>query len=450
VKGTTLVAAPPVIGPYNSLDTYTPPVNPLVVADPTFPDGRKTIVPNGALNWWDTPMPPAKLIFKIVNGVGFFKGADKGGIYYRGNPPVYTNPFYKVEIPASPFIPPFVNNGGYDWDSWGWNSLQGPYDFWHIFNYLPNAQVPAEDNQHPTMVEVYTDNHGEAMVYLNGDANLKLAPNFEAAPGTVVGSTVVKATADYPYLRKHQAVDSNTIKKTWTWGKEIAIRVRQLDGDPLRKIIYIYVTNRDGLPVYGEKVDWAFDSGVGLIDKVLTDKGWQTIGPGVRNITTYTVPPGTKQVAEYLKPQAAPTSGFLDGGAVLDEEQFYPASRHGVTGIVVYRSEPSAVDIRVALYEREGLIIRDVYLNYAYISPTDPTVNLSAGKWNEVMFMAANMPVAQALASIPADVTVTVWSSDGKGYNSKAPAWANDLKLFVGNQTYYLWVSKDTVWTYGN
>jgi hypothetical protein len=396
-------------------------------------------------------MPPAKLLFKIINpnGVGYFKAADKGDIYYK-DAVYYTNPFYKIEVPASQYIPPFLNNGGYDWDSWGWNTLQGPYDFWHIYNYLPNADVPAQDNMHPTKVEVYTDNHGEAMVYLNGDANLKLPADYEAAPGTVVGTSTVKATADYPYLRKHQSVDSNPVAKTWTWGKEIAIRVRQMDADPLRKIIYLYVTDRDGRPVYGENVDWSFDSAVGLIDKVLTPTGWQTLPGQVRSVTTTTQTPGDKQVAEYLKPEVAPTSGFLEGGNILDEAQFYDQCRHGVTGIMVYRSEPSGVDIRVVLHETEGLIVKDVYLNYAYLSPTDPTVELKAGMWNEVIFLAPTMAVDKALSSIPKNVEITVWSSSGQGYSSKAPAWANDMTQFIERVTYYLWVNADCTWIYGN
>jgi hypothetical protein len=124
-----LVAKYPVIGPYNQMDSYDPALKGVVWADPTVPGGlRKTIVPNGELNWWDAPMPPAKIMFSIIKGPGFFKEADKADIYYQGYGATqsYTNPFYAIEVPASPFIPPYVNNGGYDWDSWGGWTIFGP------------------------------------------------------------------------------------------------------------------------------------------------------------------------------------------------------------------------------------------------------------------------------------------------------------------------------------
>jgi hypothetical protein len=460
---TKLVAVKPVIGPYNQLDHYDPLLQAGVWADPKVPGGlRKTVVPNGELDRWDAPMPPAKMMFTITKGPGFFKAADKADIYYltTGAFIYYTSPFYAIEVPASPFIPPYVNNGGYDWDSWGgWagGAAQGPYNFWHIFNYL-TGDVPAEDSMHPTKVEVYSDNHGEAMVYLNGDANLKLTKDFFAPTGTVVGTTVVKATADYPYLRKHPSVDSNTVTKTWTWGKEIAIRVRQWDADPLRKIIYAFVTDRDGFPVYGEQVDFAFDSAAGLIDKVLKPTGWETVGGRVQEISVFTQKPDPKQIDVYLKPvkddpstplNEGPTSGVLGLTGILDEAAYYNPIRHGVAGIVVFRSEPSGVDIRVAFHEREGIIVKDVYLNFAYISPVDPIVPLAAGKWNQTLFISPTTPIAVALSSIPKDVEVTVWSSKGKAYKSSAPAWANDLKQMEWGVTYYFWVSKPATWIYG-
>jgi hypothetical protein len=289
------------------------------------------------------------------------------------------------------------------------------------------------------------------MVYLNGDANLKLPADFFAPTGTVVGTTTVKVTADYPYLRKHPSVDSNTVTKTWTWGKEVAIRVRQYDADPLRKIIYVYVTDRDGMPVYGEPVDFAFDSAVGLIDKVLTPTGWKTVGGMVRQITAITQKPDAKQAALYVNPVLGPTSGLIGlNNKIMDEAAFYAQNRHGVAGIVVMRSEPSGVDIRIALHEREGTIIKDLYLNFAYISPTDPTVALAAGKWNEVLFISPTTDIAAALSSIPKDVEVTVWSSTGQAYKSSAPAWDSDLKQLKYGITYYIWVSKNATWTYGN
>jgi hypothetical protein len=54
-----LVAEYPVIGPYSSLDDYTPYIN-----NPDILD-RKTIVRNGELNWWDCPMPPRRSCLRL-------------------------------------------------------------------------------------------------------------------------------------------------------------------------------------------------------------------------------------------------------------------------------------------------------------------------------------------------------------------------------------------------
>ena len=254
----TRVAQMPVIGPYSSLDDYLPgrvclqnPGN-----EPFGPptslagyDCRKTIVPNTELEWWDAPMPPAKVIFEIystvptvasesvvIPGPGFFKAVNKGHVYYESKTPdlmqpdgvVYTNPYYFIEVPASPFIPAFLNNGGYDWDSWQ-SSLYGPYPFWEIMN------TPAQDADTPTKAHVYTDNHGEAMIWLNGDAYIDGLMKWEwgcdIPTGWVIGQTDVKATIDYPYFRgEHPQIVSSIadayggyerVTKYWTWGKDI-------------------------------------------------------------------------------------------------------------------------------------------------------------------------------------------------------------------------------------
>ena len=239
-----LVAEAPVIGPYSALDDYTPFVN-----QPDLLD-RKTIIRNDELNWWDCPMPPAKIGFVIEEGPGYFKEAEKGDVYYRWvnteSAPgykgiAYTNPFYHMMIPASRFIPPFINNGGYDWNSWDTN--YGPYPFWEFIN--TNPGLTPSDPQHPTWVWVYSDNHGEAMVWLNGDWNLDLGPAPHNIPtGTEVGETTVIAIADYPYIREHTPAFSNKVAKTWIWDDDI---------------------NGNGPPPYMECVQTSTDTGVACL-----------------------------------------------------------------------------------------------------------------------------------------------------------------------------------------
>jgi hypothetical protein len=94
---------------------------------------NSTFLPNGTLNEWDAPMPPAQISFGITSGPGFLDQVNKTGLYslnlgttYNSDGTVATlgtaafpNPFYSEAIPASPLIPPIMNNGGYLWDSFG-------------------------------------------------------------------------------------------------------------------------------------------------------------------------------------------------------------------------------------------------------------------------------------------------------------------------------------------
>jgi len=308
----------------------------------------QTVVPNGVLDWWDAPMPPAKITFMITNpdamvttdNAGFFKEAEKDCIYYGWyfdptltNPPpvmVFTNPFYLINVPAHWAIPAFDNNGGYDWDTFGNSSSHnayGPYEFWWFLNRETGTPlVPTTDAaNHPTLAQVYSDNHGEAMVYLNGYWNMDLATNadpnvtgttnktsggaIDIKPGTIVGTSTVQAMADYPYFRQsnisYKAITSNTVLKTWQWGKTVwgadpttfpdgqvdpgfaagdeanskrmvcevgTLNLQQYLADGVtpnpaylksstgEKMAFLWVTDEDGKPPVGETIDWDVQS----------------------------------------------------------------------------------------------------------------------------------------------------------------------------------------------
>ena len=116
------------VGPKSSLDSHDAVGRPWIPCLPgTCP--RKTVAPDGAVDVSDAIMPPLKIRAKILDpkdGVdndgdtvidgdaGFLKEANKKLDVYTGG----TNLYYRIMVPADPEIPPFVNNGGYDWDSW--------------------------------------------------------------------------------------------------------------------------------------------------------------------------------------------------------------------------------------------------------------------------------------------------------------------------------------------
>jgi hypothetical protein len=382
LKGAVVVGARPVVGPFSpGLELMTP-------AGWTIPNlkwdslrsfggvGIDTAVPDGKLNWWDAPMPAAKIIFQIqnpadvvtANGIvstqnGYFKATNKGDVYFVqgtvGAPTYsdrkYTNPFYYAFIPAHEAIPPFINNGGYDWDSF--DPSYGPYMFWQFINQSKVTPVlaSADPSGHPTAVEVYSDNHGEAMVWLNGNWNNDLnrwlyqAGAADIPNGTIVGYSTIQATADYPYSRLHQAVQSNMDTKTWTWGQQVLgadshtfaglpftttsmAQTRMVlsignygptiigTGDnsastSLDKMVFIWLTDRDGMRtgVMDAKITWtlgnvrgsdaliAADTGRGLsgwndvTKNLYLDHGFLATGvpiPGIAAITNTTIPMG--------------------------------------------------------------------------------------------------------------------------------------------------------------
>jgi hypothetical protein len=440
------VAMAPVIGPYSSLDTYTAAVR-IPILD------RKTIVSNGQLNWWDCPMPPAKVLFEITGAtdIGYFKEVDKGDVYYHledidgvvnpFNPTdtkdtiLYTNPYYATMIPASPLIPPFINNGGYDWNS----AVYGPYDFWTFIN-QPAQGIP-DDPTHPTMVEVYSDNHGEAMVWLNGDWNLDTsAPgvmfdqiwkdwtemaSMDPANPPVVGNTTVVATADYPYLRKHQAMMSGEVEKAWTWGKEKIVDVFQLlpveEGlQNGTKLVMVWLTDRDGMPAVGEEITWQLPGNYAKILGFLEDTDGVITDPQAKVGTSVARLPTDEEAAKFE---------LVHG---------YPC-HHAVAGVVILGTSPGVQStLVIEMFEREGVLIAAKTLDFENEDMIDP--ELTAGL-NSGIYEGPVQSVVSATSSI-ANSLVAIWWQDSTGawhaYQPGAPAWANDLSEMAPGNVYWV------------
>jgi len=330
------VAAHPVVGPFSpGIELMTPTGWLAALASPDMDRNYKTVVPNGVKEWWDAPMPPAKITFKILNQKeevtigqqvidigksGFFKPAMKTDIYYlmvsnQARPTelptiVYTAPFYFIMVPAHEAIPAFGNNEAYDWATFGTldesRDPQGPYPFWAFLNADEDPAVPTANAQYPTIASVYSDNHGEAMVWLNGDWNLNLSywtgkGGADVPFGEEVGRTTVQAVADYPYARGHANYLSNTIQKSWEWGAQILgtyshafadgtttstpatrmVLTAGTYGTPIGtfpyqdatsddKVVWVWATDRDGkapdvieTPV---EVDWTIDGSATILD----------------------------------------------------------------------------------------------------------------------------------------------------------------------------------------
>jgi len=271
-----------------AISNWGPPYSPFIFAL------RDTAQRDGDVDRWDAPMPTAMVSVKI-RGTGFIKEVFKGEVYYTGTQngaayslggdQLYTNPFYRINIPDSPYIPAVVSGGGYLWDSWGLDGAagaanlgpngMGPYSFWDAVRIgtnsagigdpalntddaveLADIRAAYGDPSIARDLVVYSDNHGEFMVIANGDfrtdltacAANTLGGGKQCKTGDAVGKGTITATADYPDFRgKHFPVKSNDAVVTWTWGgyKDVTI-----ENDPAGNAQYKYVVfhamDRDG------------------------------------------------------------------------------------------------------------------------------------------------------------------------------------------------------------
>ena len=464
------VADWPVIGPYSSLDSYTP--------DTNNPLWRKTIVPNGELNWWDCPMPPIKVSFQISSSIintGYFKEVDKGDVYYKlvntdtGNDPVgdvtydgiaYTNPYYAEMVPASWLIPPFVNNMGYDWDSWDWTDGYGPYPFWDMINQTPG--VTDSDPQHPTSVWVYADNHGEAMVWLNGDWNLDTVganaqdplwkhwtdaatggnftqqAGFQPGVPPVVGESTVVAIADYPYGRIDQAQVSNDVTKDWTWGEQkliVAFEQPKLPDDPAlpdhpRKLIVVWVSDRDGMPAV---LPVSFQlTGPGAVITGFLD-GRNDVGPLYPTVgVTKSREPTAEEIAAYWDPLHAvvtPCNAYIAGAYIW-----------GTSG---------SAEVATTVTFPEGNDGKAVQVSFITADMVDPALNAGL---NSGVYEGPEQSVVAATYTIKSSLVAIWWQDSATGawnaYQPDAPAWANDLPNLEPGQTYWINVNQDCMWNW--
>ncbi len=318
---TTIPSQSNVVGPFSLVDGPG-------AADSSAPrvpvtDGiyRQTWLPDRAIDMWDAPMPPAqvkvtltgsgfiKLLspvggpFDLVTGVAVNGGVDKFRVYNK-------NPFYLTNIPAEPWISQINSDGsGYLWNSWGSGANSGEYGFWYqaaargsavwsaagkdlcklssgavdgpsqaacsggtgTLTFKGNAAAPvgtAEEGKAFTggysNLTLYSDNHGEVMVYVNGDAGLTMDQCSDAASiaangivavqtgsvfcekGDLVGKSSLTASTDYPDKRKHYPLNTAApVTIDWTWG---GVKSVTLEAGSVAQFIYVvfHVTDRDG------------------------------------------------------------------------------------------------------------------------------------------------------------------------------------------------------------
>ena len=244
------------------------------------------------------------------------------------------------------------------------------------------------------MIKIYSDNHGEAMAWLNGDANVDFTKCISSAPATTaggskivlisgfycdkdvtVGTAPLKAAADYPDKRKHEPLASNDVTVTWTWGGTKEVKTVTSPGNQFAYVV-LSVTDRDGFcgalkpgatpavnptvspslhPVLYERVDFLIDSTDGIITP--DAKGNAAEGPAVTNLTAKTATTHTFDT----KWQANINAGIVIAPKAVDNEC--------QAWIYITSSLLRSVNVLVTAYGPEGTVTFDGTYNNATPTP---------------------------------------------------------------------------------
>jgi len=465
---------------------------------PTFdrmfgPDEGKTIptpdtypAPNGVVNSWDAPMPPA-LITVSLTGTGFLREVSKDDVYYTADG--YTNPFYAVAIPSHPFLNPTTGGGnGYLWNTWGYlgSEPQGPYPFWAALTASPAATgdslTDAEkaelaaiaeahgDDRIGRQLQVYSDNHGEFMVVANGDFKFSLANCDTNAvsggkickPGDEVGRSTIYAVADYPDVRRGTLVPlaSNNVAITWEWGgyHDVTIEPDPLGNDQFVYVVY-HALDRDGYcepvgvsrnSVLGQEVDFIIDSGSGQI--IDTSAGAGPIEHDARiawGVTTHHVD------EDEIGGTNFPFSPLAPEGTKAECQAWIKVSNSllGVTNVLVVAHDNQPEGDPRTDRDTYGDLVFDVVVDFQSTQAIRLNYRWSLKPW----FGPDNIPVADALAGTGANSAgndITQYVTAVYGWDGQAQKWlgyfpngvdvpgANDLTVLENGEAYWIAINE--------
>ena len=121
-------------------------------------------------------------------------------------------------------------------------------------------------------------------------------------------------------------------------------------------------------------------------------------------------------------------------------------------GAVIFDSLRTMVDLHIAFYEVEGVLVRVRTLDFGKLDTDDPVEELYEG-FNLVTYQGQTMKVAEAVGDIPSGVLVSVWHFDNQSkkwevYLPGAPPYASDLEQMAYLQPYAIIVTKNFTWVY--
>jgi len=294
-----------------------------------------------------------------------------------------------------------------------------PYPFWTIINKLgaDGSDIPT-----PNYIEIYTDNRGEGMFFANGDNDLSFddcrtdpvsgAP--DCSPGDVVGESNITVIGDYPYFRKHSAVLSNPVIKTWEWGGFKTVTAEHIDAN--HTAIIAHLVDRDGYCKYNVKADPTAAKGVTTSPSLNPVQGEEIeflLNTEVGSIISVSPNGVFAPPAPHDPLTDASVTGLADGTminrseavALAEDERVldYYDEAYGVVEedecqawIVIEHPLGAELDVSVRFDDPEGVILR-------HYPPTELLVNLVQG-WNDVCYVDDEATVEEALADVIEDV----------------------------------------------
>ncbi len=383
-----------VFGDLSGAGTSVGPFDPL--------DPGDTLLPDGALNALDAPMPPARIDVNIapnsgaatdISGVGYLAPADKAKTYSRdflgsetdSLPDDEYAPFYDEYIPAT--SRPGDASSGVDGgiaNNFNGFLVDGRYHFWDFAATLgsnvatatnclrfsaaddpqPDSPLtnPSDYYQTPSgadSVVVYTDQHGEAQVQwypgegfyfnsltaggavtTNADGGCDLQGLYQL-PGAL-GSATITATAMYPFKAvDYPPVTSAPVTKSVTslWSKTLAYFPKGTGpANANSRIVVAHAQDIDGTDFAGEVVCFSADA---------------------EGVTWFDGTVGAISLAG-TSPAPDPQGPSLGRTCVTTNDA-------GNAAVEVLESDPVTVDV-IADFTNEG-ILRDLDVPYAAGSP---------------------------------------------------------------------------------
>ncbi len=288
------------------------------------------------------------------------------------------------------------------------------YPFWTIIN--KSTEAPG----YPRYIEFYTDNRGWGFFPVNGDYNLSfddcrtdpVSGAFDCNPGDKVGESNITVIGDYPYFRKHAAVQSNPVTKTWEWGGFKAVTAERIDATHTAVIAHLKdrdgfckykvksdPTAKDGVqfspslnPVQGEEIEFILNTEVGSIIEASPNGLYSAAHVALGKARVLSLADGViinRSEAVALAEDERVLGAFGEARPVREDDECQ-------AWVIIEHPLGEEPDVSVRFHDPEGVILR-------HWPPSELLVNLVQG-WNDSCYVGPDDSIEDAMADVIDDV----------------------------------------------